>query len=107
MLTAGIVLIAASVVVGALALTLAALMSSPARSAVGRARRGVGARRAKEDRRYHELFGPAEGQRAPQRRASSSAQEAQEPPRWVVGLAGLAGAGLVLGLVLVMIPSVT
>ncbi len=99
MLTVGITLMVASVVVGVVTLIAVALMSSPARAAGRRARTAVTRSARKDDLSHHDLFGPAE-----QDRRSHAAEE--EPPRWVLGLTVLSGAGLVLGLLFVMIPSI-
>lgn len=100
MLTVGITLMVASVVVGVITLLLVALMSSPARSAARRARTRVSRSAGRGAPSYQEVFGSTVADRR-----SDPAQE--EPPRWVLGLAILSGAGLVLGLLLVMIPSIT
>ncbi len=110
MLTAGIIVMAASVVVGVLTLTSVAL-SSGARSAARRARTAkVAFSERKKDALYFELFGPAEpgvGYHSAGQRLSPSHAKADHPaPRLVVALATLSAAGLVLGLLMVMIPSI-
>jgi hypothetical protein len=99
-LTVGITLMAASIVVGIIALTSVGLMSPAARSAGSRARAAVTRSDRRDDPSYHELFGSAE------RDARSRPAEAEEPPRWILALTMLSGGGLVLGLLLVMIPSI-
>jgi len=97
MLTVGITLMVASIVVGIVTLVLAALMTSSARSAGRRARTAVGRSGRAHDPSHHDVFGSAE---------RSQPAEAEEPPRWVLALTLFSGAGLVLGLLLVMIPSI-
>lgn len=100
MLTVGITLMVASVVVGVITLLSVALMSPPARTAARRARTTVSRSVRRDAPSYHEVFGSTV-----QDRGSHPAD--QEPPGWVLGLTILSGAGLVLGLLLVMIPSIT
>ncbi|MDQ3607352.1 MAG: hypothetical protein M3459_00390 [Actinomycetota bacterium] len=99
MLTVGITLMVASIVVGVLALASVALLSSPARSAGRRARSAV-TRTDRGEPSHRDVFGSAEQD------VRSHPAEAEEPPRWVLALTMLSGAGLVLGLLLVMIPSI-
>lgn len=87
-LTAGIVSLAASVVVGAITLTIAAVTSPAARTAGRRTRTAMALSDAEEEQRAR----PA---------------EARELPRWMLVLAMLCGGGFVLGLLLVMIGSMT
>lgn len=101
MLTAGITLMVVSVVVGVITLISAALMSSPGRAAGRRARTTV----SRSVRRggapsHQELFGSTKGDRR-------SGQGEDDAPGWVLGLMVISGAGLVLGLLLVMLPSIT
>ncbi|MGI8727575.1 MAG: hypothetical protein ACR2K6_07850 [Solirubrobacterales bacterium] len=91
---------AASIVVGVITLASVALLSSAARSAGRRARTAVTRSDRKGAPSYHELFGSAEPD------VRSHPWEAGEPPRWVLALTVLSGGGLVLGLLLVMIPSI-
>lgn len=107
MLTLGIAIMVVSIVIGILALTSVALLSSPARSAGRRAR--TGARNALV--RTQGLFdrgAAGEGQGQPYRaeRSASAHAAGEDPPRWVLALAILSGAGLVLGLLLVMLASI-
>ncbi|MCP9490545.1 MAG: hypothetical protein MSC31_11805 [Solirubrobacteraceae bacterium MAG38_C4-C5] len=100
MLTVGITLMVASVVVGVITLVSVALISSPSRSAGRRARTAVTRSGAGNDPSNRDVFGSVEQD------VRSQPAEAQEPPRWVLALALLSAAGLVLGLLLVMIPSI-
>jgi len=100
MLTVGITLMLASIVIGVAALISVALMSSPARSAGRRARTAVARSNRGHAPSHQDVFGSAG------RDARSHPAEAEEPPRWVLALTLLSGAGLVLGLLLVMIPSI-
>ena len=97
MLTAGITLMVVSIVVGVITLICAALMSSPGRAAGRRARTTVirSARRGAPS--YNELFGSTQRDQ----------RSEEDPPGWILGLMIISGAGLVLGLLLVMIPSIT
>ncbi len=88
MLPAGIIIMVASIVVGVIALTSAALMSSRARSAGRRTRTAMGLSGEEE-----------EGARA-------YIPEAEYVSRWVLLLAILSGVGLVLGMLMVMIASI-
>ncbi len=99
MLTAGIILMIASIVAGIITLTSVALMSSAARSAGRRARTAV-TRSDRDDQPHQDLFGSAK------RDTRSHPGEAEDPPRWVLALTALSGGGLVLGLLLVMIASI-
>jgi len=101
MLTVGITLMLASIVVGVITLVSVALLSSPARSAGRRARSMVSRSARQRDPSFQDVFGSAA-----QRDVRSHPAEAEEPPRWVLALTLLCGAGLVLGLLLVMIPSI-
>ena len=85
MLPAGIIIMVASIVVGVIALTSAALMSSRARSAGRRTRTAMG------------LSNQEEGAYVP---------EAEYVSRWVLVLAILEGVGLALGMLMVMIASI-
>ena len=100
MLTAGITLMVASVVVGVITLIATALTSSPGRAAGRRARTTVSRSVRRGAPSHQELFGSTERDRR-----SNPAEE--DPPGWVLGLMVISGAGLVLGLLLVMIPSIT
>jgi hypothetical protein len=100
MLTVGIILMIASIVVGVITLTSVAFMSSAARSAGRRARTAMTRSGRGNDPSHREVFGSAQGD------AHSGPAEAQEPPRWILVLTMLSGGGLVLGLLLVMIPSI-
>jgi hypothetical protein len=100
MLTAGIILMIASIVAGIITLTSVALMSSAARSAGRRARTAV-TRSDRDDQPHQDLFGSAKRDTR-----SHPWEEAGEPPRWVLALTALSGGGLVLGLLLVMIASI-
>jgi len=102
MLTLGITIMVASIVIGIVTLTSVALISSPARSTGRRVRTAIARRRG--------LLDPAgAGQRAHRDRGEGGANAyaaGEEPPRWVLALAILSGAGLVLGLLMVMIASI-
>lgn len=87
MLTVGIVVMVTSLVVGALALAAAGLSSSAARSAGRRARTAM----ALSD---------------PEDEAAPGPSEPEQPPRWLFALLILAGAGLLLGTLMVMIASI-
>ena len=129
MLTVGITIMVAAIAVGATALSLAALMSSSARSAGSRTRIAMGLspqtdhapdlHRAGEGAPYYEEDAPgqaAEGDAAyyeedapyepAEADAPASEREVEGPPRLVLALAILSGAGLVLGLFTVMIASI-
>jgi len=88
MLTAGILVMVVSIAVGALALALSAVRSPTARSAGRQARTAMAGREAGD--------GPA----------PASPRETDEPPRWLLAAAVVSGAGLVLGLLMVMIASI-
>lgn len=108
MLTVGIILMVASVVVGIITLTSAVLMSS-SRSAGRRARTAVVPSDRKQASSYHDLFEEKEQNLrhdATQQGAPHHTGEAEQPPRWVLVLTIISGAGLVLGLLFVMIPSI-
>ena len=100
MLTVGITLMIVSVVVGVITLISVALMSSPARTAGRRARTTVSRSARRSSPSYQEVFGSTKGDRR-------SHPEDQDAPGWVLGLMIISGGGLVLGLLLVMIPSIT
>ena len=100
MLTVGITLMVVSVVVGVITLVSVALMSSTARTAARRARTTVSRSGGKDGSSHQDRF------RSTERDGRSEPAE-EEPPRWVLGLTIISGAGLVLGLLLVMIPSIT
>ncbi len=138
MLPAGIAVMAASVVLGVIALTLAASMSSAGRSAGRRTREAMypggapdhpAARpyRPEQEAPHYPAGGPYEpaeqderdyapdapyepAEEAPayvaDRDATAYAAEAEQPPRWVLALAIASGAGLMLGLLMVMIASI-
>ena len=95
MLTVGIVIMVLSIVLGVVALTSLALMSSGGRAARGR----VSTTLALSDRRPDASYYPVE-QEVP-------AYATEEPPRWVLTLALVSAGGLVLGLFIVMIGSMT
>jgi len=106
MLTFGITLMVASIVVGILALTSAALMASPARSAGRRAGRRA---RTLMARRHGPSGRAAAGEREPHPRAERGAAayaSDEDPPRWLLVLTMISGAGLLLGLLMVMIASI-
>lgn len=88
MLTAGILVMVVSIAVGALALALSAVRSPTARSAGRQARTAMAGREAED--------GPSSAPRG----------ETGESPRWLLAAAVLSGAGLVLGLLMVMIASI-
>ncbi|MDQ3587925.1 MAG: hypothetical protein M3433_03735 [Actinomycetota bacterium] len=104
MLTAGIAIMVMSVVVGVIVLTYAALMYSPARD-VGRR---VSTAMAITDHRQDAPSYPR-GHNAPsypaEQNAPAYAAQAEDAPRWVLALAGLSAAGLVLGLLITMVAS--
>jgi len=104
-LTLGITIMVASIVMGMLALASVALMSSPARSAGRRARTGARTALARTQSLFdHGAAGDGEPYRAERSAPAHAADE--DPPRWVLSLAILSGAGLVLGLLMVMIASI-
>lgn len=92
-----------SVLFGVIVLTYAAVMYSPARD-VGRR---VGTAMAITD--YRQEAPPYPGEQKPsypgEQNAPAYVAQAQEPPRWVLALAGLSAAGLVLGLLIAMVAS--
>ncbi len=100
MLTVGITLMLASIVVGVITLVSVALLSSPARAAGRRARSTMSRSAPQRDSSFQDVFGST------QHDVRSHPAEAEEPPRWVLALTVLCGAGLLLGLLLVMIPSI-
>lgn len=100
MLTVGIALMVVSVVVGVITLISAALMSSPGRAAGRRARTTVSRSVRRGTPSHQELFGSTGRDRR-------SDQAEDDPPGWVLGLMVISGGGLVLGLLLVMLPSIT
>ena len=134
MLTVGIAIMVTSVVLGVIALTLVAVTSSTARS-TGRSIRFAMALSDEPERTTpsyarprggvtsHEQeapYGPAEEQDAPYRPAAEQepyypaeeepgplAAEIQDAPRWVLAMTILSGAGLVLGMLIVMVASIT
>ena len=87
MLSIGIIVMVGSVVVGVIALSWVVLTSSGARDAGRRVRIAM-------------ALSDPEGEVRP------AATEAEEPPRWILALLILSGAGLVLGLLMVMIASI-
>lgn len=89
MLPVGITLMVASIVVGVVALTLVALTSSWARSAARRTRTAMALSDEEEADRY----------------PRPHAGEAADAPRWAIAMMMISGAGLVLGLLMVMIGS--
>jgi hypothetical protein len=99
MLTLGIAIMVAAIVLGIVTLTSVALMSSAARSAGRRARTAV-TRSDRGDPSYQDLFGSTE------RDTRSYPGEVEDPPRWILGLTMLCGGGLVVGLLLVAIASI-
>ena len=122
MLTAGIIVMVASVLVGVIALTLVTLMSSAARSAGRRTRTAMalsdpeddapdydpaaeGGAYYPEDAPYESGEEDADSYPA-ELYAPTLAAEVEQAPRWIFALAVLSGAGLVLGLLLVMIASI-
>ena len=167
MLTAGIIIMVAALLIGVIALTLVVLMSSSARTAGRRTRVAMGLsdpeegalsydRRPGEGAAYHQAdapYPPAEedapyypaGQEvrdpgeadasdypaeravrdpgegdAPYRPAAEQepyypaeeepgplAAEIQDAPRWVLAMTIISGAGLVLGMLMVMVASIT
>ncbi len=134
MLTVGIAIMVISVVLGVIALTLVAVTSSTARS-TGRSIRFAMARSDEPERaapsyergrggavsyEQEAPYGPAEEQDAPYRPAAEQepyypaeeepgplAAEIQDAPRWVLAMTILSGAGLVLGMLMVSIASIT
>ncbi len=134
MLTVGIAIMVISVVLGVIALTLVAVTSSTARS-TGRSIRFAMALSDEPERTTpsyarprggvtsHEQeapYGPAEEQDAPYRPAAEQepyypaeeepgplAAEIQDAPRWVLAMTIISGAGLVLGMLMVMVASIT
>ncbi len=86
MLTAGIAIMVASIVLGVIALTAAALTAPATRSAGRRTRTAMALSDEEEE-------------------ALPPATEPRESPRWMLMLAILSAGGLVLGLLLVMIAS--
>ncbi len=94
MLPVGITIMVVSIVIGVIALTVAALTSSVARSAGRRTRTAMALSDPEEDPPH-----PAE-QEAP------AYAEPEDAPRWMLVLAILSGAGLVLGLLIVMVASI-
>lgn len=112
MLTAGIVIMVASVVVCVVALAVLALKSSPARTATKRVSTTlVPSGQHQEPPSYPGAQGVRydyrAAQSAPAWAAAESARprtsEAEEPPPWVLKLSIGSAGGLVLGLLLVMI----
>ena len=113
MLTAGILIMVASIVVGVLALTLVAVMSPGARSAARRTRTAMGLSRPDADAPDYGPAGegvvyyedeeppPPAGQGVP-----AVASVAEPVAEWVIVLVVGAGAGLMLGLLMVMIASI-
>ena len=93
MLPVGITIMVAAVVLGVLALTAVALTSSAARSAGRGVREAMALSDPEDDALYHD-------------QAAQGATEAEDVPRWALALLILAGASLVLGLLLVMIASI-
>lgn len=91
MLTAGILVMVASVVVGLLILTFVAITSSKARSA-GRRTRTAMALDSRDEARVE--------------RSDAAYAEEPEQPGWLTMLGILSGVGLVLGLLMVMIASI-
>ncbi|MDQ3719895.1 MAG: hypothetical protein M3350_03810 [Actinomycetota bacterium] len=103
MLTLGIVIMVASVVAGVGALTFLALKSSPARTAGRRVSTTLVPSESQQEAPYYPAaqnvrYGYTGAQTAP-----AQAAEAEEPPPWVLKLSLGSAAGLVLGLLLVMI----
>lgn len=87
MLPVGITIMVAAVVLGVLALTAVALTSPAARSAG----RGIRTAMALSE---------------PEENALAYAVEAEDVPRWALALVILSSAGLVLGMLMVMIASI-
>ncbi len=103
MLTLGITIMVASIVIGIVALVSVALMSSGARSAGRRARTAITRKRGPFD---HATAQEGASYHRPERAATPYAAAGEYPPRWVLALAILSGAGLVLGLLMAMIASI-
>ena len=95
MLTVGIVLMVLSVVAGVIAGASLALMSSGARATGGRVRTAMVPGGREQDAPYY----PSERDVPP--------YGTEEPPGWVLKLALVSAGGLVLGLFVVMIGSMT
>ena len=103
MLTVGIVIMVLSIVLGVVALTSLALMSSGGRAARGR----VSTTLALSDRRPGGSYHPGDASYySPEEDAPVSATAADQPPQWVLVLAIASAAGLVLGLLLAMLASI-
>ena len=102
MLTLGITIMVASIVIGIVTLTCVALMSSGARSAGRRARTAITRRQGPFDQATAREGASYRVQSAATRYATAD----EDPPRWVLALAILSGAGLLLGLLMVMIASI-
>jgi hypothetical protein len=112
-LTAGIIVMVVSLVLGVIALTLVALMSSAARTAGRRTRTAMGLSGPEERRDYPaEAEGPyypaeQEVRDHPPQAPAPAAAEAEQPARWVLALVVISGAGLGLGLLMVMIGTIS
>jgi hypothetical protein len=114
MLGIGIAIMIASVVVGVIGLTLMALTSSGARSAGRRTRVAMALSDPEqadskpnplvEDEAYYR--GDAPYQPAAEDPPYPGEAEGEDAPRWVLALAIISGAGLMLGLLMVMIASI-
>lgn len=107
MLTLGITIMVVSIVIGILALSSVALMSSLARSAGRRARTGARTALARTQGLFdHGAAGEGEPYHRAERSSATAHAVGEDPPRWVLSLAILSGAGLVLGLLMVMVASI-
>lgn len=123
MLPVGIGVMVASIVIGLIALVLVAVTSSTARSAGRRTRTAMGLSAQEEDAfvqdpsgegPYHpaadDPYQPVEGEQPyfpPEQDVPPGGAELQDAPRWVLAMVILSGGGLVLGLLMVMIASIT
>lgn len=106
MLPVGITIMVASIVVGVIALTVAALTSSVARTAGRRTRTAMALSDPEdEDPSYYRTEQDVADYPEEQDLRPFPA-EVEQAPRWMLVLAILSGAGLVLGLLIVMIASI-
>ncbi len=124
MLTVGIAIMIASIVLGVVALALVVVTSSSGRDARTRVRgamalgdnpRGAAPPYdpAPEDAPYHEADAPYQPVKEeapynypPAQDESLYAAEAEEAPRWALSLMIISGAGLLLGMLMAMVGSI-